>query len=266
LEPLKWTLSAVAVCMAVMPAPLLAQKSGDASAKARKHYDRAVAYEDAKDWDREIAEYAEANRLYPSAEFDFLIAEVEVKRGNKETAIQRYQSYLAAEPKGRVSQQARDAVEKLRAELATERREAEKRKREAEAGGEKDNPTSGPAPPVDSGANVGEEAASRAPILRASAYIAGGLGLAALTAGLKFGADARNAASDVEERWDPERFEEGKSANQKMKIWCVVGSVGLVSAGVLYYLSHRAHRASTEEPVALTAGPDFIGVVVSGGF
>jgi len=241
---------AVALSMAVAPAPLSAQKPGDdPRARAHQHYDRAVAYDKAGDWDQAVAEYQIAQSLYPDPEFDFLIAEVEVKRGNKQAAIERYDRYLAAEPNGRVSQRARDAVARLRAEIEPPQPQP-------------------PQPRGQAAASPGDKATSRAKILRLSAYGAGIVGVVALGAGIKFGLDARSSERDVEERWDARRFEEGQAADRKMKIWTTVGAVALVGGGVLYYLGHRADRGRTESPIALAgqAGPGFVGLLVRGGF
>jgi tetratricopeptide (TPR) repeat protein len=118
--------------------------------KAAAHFKQGKAYFDAKQWDRAITEYEAAWALIPQPLLQFNIALALEQKGDLEAALTHFQTYLALEPNGAVSDEAREdvarlspKVEKLLADrelarLAEEERvrleaeEAERVKREAD--------------------------------------------------------------------------------------------------------------------------------------
>lgn len=282
---------AVFAVSAWLPAPALAQTKA-AKTKAKQHYKRALAYEDLKDWDNAIAEYEKAQALLPDAEFHFLIAEVQEKRGDNSAALERYRNYVAAEPRGRVAKKARAAIKRLepivaaeererKAKLEAERKKAEAEREKAEAEHEKaehkapeqtesgagdgDDPAAADvvvdSPPSDDGGKSGGT-------LKIAGLATAGIGVVAIGVGVYFGLDARSAESDVEEKFDPARFDEGESANRNMKIMLGVGIVAVAGGAALYVLGSRSGSAEDSRGVAISPSVDSdgFGVVVRGGF
>ncbi|MCP4678020.1 MAG: tetratricopeptide repeat protein [Deltaproteobacteria bacterium] len=63
--------------------------------KAREHFDQGVGFRKASDYESASKEFEEAYALYPTYKFLYSIAQVEVKLGNNEKALDAYTRYLA---------------------------------------------------------------------------------------------------------------------------------------------------------------------------
>ncbi len=91
--------------------------------QARNYFKRAEASKDLKEYDDAVAEYLKAYALYPEPEFFFNIGEVYRLKGDPVLAIEYFNKYLAAAPRGRVAAAARQSIREL-GPAAVERRKA----------------------------------------------------------------------------------------------------------------------------------------------
>src|SRR5690606_10938706 len=90
-------------------------------------------------------EYEKAYELVPHAVLFFNLGQVYRLDGNRERALEYYQRYLALDPDGRASSQARRFVKELEREIAREkaRRGAEEAERERERAHEREGELEG---------------------------------------------------------------------------------------------------------------------------
>ena len=104
--------------------------------------------------------------------------------------------------------------------------------------------------------------------LRIAGLATAGAGVVALGLGVKFGLDASSAESDVEEQWDPDRFDDGEAANRNMIIMYSVGITAIVGGGALYYLGSREGTQSEERQLSIAPAitPDSASLVFAGRF
>jgi len=284
-----YAIAAFALLAWLSPTASPAQKESK-KARAQEHYNRALAYEDLKDWDNAIAEYEIANALHPDAEFHYLIGEAYASKGDNKAALERYKKYLAAEPRGRVSKKARAAIRKLermvaaeenarRAKVEEQKRKAadeERKRKRAEAAAERERRAKQqtthdavqPAGLTDDPARDESSDGKAGRGLRISGISTAGAGVVALGLGVVFGLQARRAQADVEQQWNPERFDEGESADAKMKIMVGVGVVAVAGGAALFVLGTRTRKSAETQAVGIapSVGPDAFGVVVHRGF
>lgn len=99
--------------------------------QARAHFKRARAYHDLQEYDRAIEEYRRAYELSKAPKILFNLAQVYRLDGDKQTAVEYYQLYLAEEPNSTISTVAREQVESLQREIAAQ--EAERARARAAA-------------------------------------------------------------------------------------------------------------------------------------
>jgi hypothetical protein len=85
--------------------------------------------------------------------------------------------------------------------------------------------------------------------LRIAAIAAGAAGLVALGVGAYFGVRARSLSDQVSnaEAYDGSRDRDGKAANRNMLSFAGFGGTALVTAGILYYLGHRAGQTAASD-------------------
>jgi tetratricopeptide (TPR) repeat protein len=254
----------------------LAQQGPDAAEtrrKASEHVQRGDAFKESGDYRAAAREYERAYALVPHPVLFFNLAQVFRLDGDRERAIEFYERYLAAEPNGRASRQARQFAAQLRREIEI-------------AGGARDDarPPAAARPARAGPGRTPQRAGKRAAVasrpapgrgLRVAGMIAAGAGLVAIGVGIKFGLDARAASDDINGhlsgQWTDEllaRQEDGERAERNMFILTATGAAAVAAGGALYYLGHRARRAGAERPVAVgpLAPGHGLGLVVFGRF
>ncbi|MBA3396449.1 MAG: hypothetical protein H0T89_27710 [Deltaproteobacteria bacterium] len=94
---------------------------------------------------------------------------------------------------------------------------------------------------------------------RVAGLVIGGVGIAAVAAGVYFGLRAKSTASDVEgsESWDPGLDQQGKNAERNAIILWSAGGAAILGGGVLYFLGRRS-----AEPARLSIVPRASGATV----
>jgi tetratricopeptide (TPR) repeat protein len=180
----------LALALAVAAAPVAAQGKPSASSrkKARQHYQKAKAFQEAGRYTEAIAEYEAAHAKVPDPAFVYNVARCLHLAGEREQAIAKYEEYLAERPEGEIADEAKSFAAELREELAGEKEAAEKRADQEAADKER---ARGLAPGRAVGGDDGEAGAGRTidlsraedrPVRRRStasrvAWIAGGAAL-----------------------------------------------------------------------------------------
>jgi tetratricopeptide (TPR) repeat protein len=86
--------------------------------RARAHFKAATALYEAGEYDQAIVEFRSAYELSPLPELLFNIAQAHRLAQRPQQALEGYRRYLALEPQGPVSEQARALIVELEAELA----------------------------------------------------------------------------------------------------------------------------------------------------
>lgn len=102
-----------------------ASSASDAKQKAKELFERGNDYLNRKDYPRAAEEFEAAYKLLPDDTMLFNLAYVYQLKGDRKLAIDYYQRYLKAIPNGPVSQEAREYLQKLTEEQATEDRKRE---------------------------------------------------------------------------------------------------------------------------------------------
>jgi tetratricopeptide (TPR) repeat protein len=246
--------------------PVQAQEQGSATEARRREASERVqrgdAFKESGDHAAAAREYQKAYALVPHPVLIFNLAQVYRLGGDRERAIEHYERYLAADPNGRASRQARQFADQLRRELERER-----------AG---DRPRADTAPTPAGKGDVARSAQRPSPGrgLRLAGMVSAGAGLVAIGIGVKFGLDARGISDDIDAHTDgawPEellaRQADGERAERNMFILTGAGAAAIVAGGVLYYLGHRARREAADPAVVVTPiTSGGLGLVMSGEF
>lgn len=118
----------LALAFALAPAGTAAAQGKPPSAKrkkARQHYDKAKAFQEAGRYDEAIAEYEEAHAAVPDPAFIYNVARCLHLAGEREEAIEKYEAYLGERSSGEIAEEARSFAAELRAELAAEKEAAD---------------------------------------------------------------------------------------------------------------------------------------------
>ncbi len=250
-------------------------------AEAKTHFRRAEAHKDLGEYEKAAAEYLEAYGFFPNAEFYFNAGEMYRLGGDKERAVEYFEKYLAAEPEGRVSKEAKSSIERLTKEIEAARRAREEAakaaardQRDAGAGAREagDGPTATPELVGDGDqvveADEDEQQRTSGPRTSGRAYKIAGVssavvGLLAVGLGVKYGLDASSASDDLSVKYDPDTEKRGESAERNMFICYGVGAAALIAGGVLYYVGHgRGVRYERARAVSLTPRVDGEGVTL----
>jgi tetratricopeptide (TPR) repeat protein len=131
-------LAAVAI-VALLAAPAGAGP-GRASRRAIaiKHFDQGQAFFLARAYDKAAAEYQKAYDLVPKPGLLFNIGLCRENLGDRSGAIEMYRSYLAVDPHGPKSAEARARLAAIEEAIASERRAADERRAAAERGAEEE--------------------------------------------------------------------------------------------------------------------------------
>jgi tetratricopeptide (TPR) repeat protein len=244
----------------------LAQGGSGADARRRQasdHVKKGDAFKEARDFEAAAREYEKAYELVPHPVLIFNLGQVYRLKGDAERALDYYERYLAVEPDGVASDQAREFAGVLRTQIERERTRESVPDRPAKR--TTPVPAPRPAAPADEGAGRG---------LRIGGLVSAGAGVIAVGVGIKFGLDARSISDDINAHGDgqpwPEelldRQVEGKRAERAMFLLTGVGAAAIVTGGVLYYLGHRARRQTERVAVTPVATGSELGVVVLGQF
>ncbi len=233
--------------------------------EASEHVQRGDAFKESGDYAAAAREYQKAYALVPHPVLIFNLAQVYRLGGDRERAIEHYDRYLAADPNGRASRQARQFADQLRRELERER-----------AGREGARPRADTAPEPAGTTAVDQSAEPPSPGrgLRLAGMVSAGAGLVAIGVGVKFGLDARGISDDIdahtEGEWPEEllaRQADGEAAQRNMFILTGVGAAAIVAGGALYYFGHRARGEAAPPAVAVTpVTGGGMGLVFSGEF
>lgn len=229
------------------------QKQLDA---ARTHFKAAEAAKAHGEYKTAAVEYLAAYELFADPEFFFDTAEVYRLAGNDQDALIYYEKYLELDPDGRGAASARVSVDQLRRavaarEDAVKRAADEETRRKAEEDSRRavDEAARLKAARTQSPGTAGRE-------LRLAGFAVGGTGAVALGIGVFFGLRAQSISDELSQAsaYDSARDNEGKAANRNMIIFTGAGGVAVLTAGVLYYLGHRAGR-SPDTDAAVTLAP-----------
>jgi tetratricopeptide (TPR) repeat protein len=137
-QPRRSILVAAVAIVACVAAPAAAGPRASDREKALKHFDQAQAFFLAKAYDKAAVEYQAAYDLVPKPGLLFNIGLCRENQGDSTGAIEIYQRYLAADPRGTKSVEARARLAALEEKLASEREaarraEVEKAQRAEEA-------------------------------------------------------------------------------------------------------------------------------------
>ena len=228
-------------------------------ARAVKRFDQGEAFFLAGAYDKAAVEYQAAYDLVPKPGLLFNIGLCRENLGDAPGAIEMYRRYLAADPDGTKSAEARARVAALEEKLASERRAEEERRARAEEerrarAEEERRARAAPAAPVDLVAGEPPPAPSLLPGLL---VLGGAAGAGAI--GLAYQLRARSIRGDLDgelangtpplDSRDP-RFDEGKDAALRSTIaYGIAGAAGAVGA----FLTVRAlvARRSARRAVSL---------------
>lgn len=260
-------LVSLALCGTARPA--LGQEGGPAEARRREaseHVQRGDAFKESGDYAAAAREYKKAYALVPHPVLIFNLAQVYRLSGDRERAIEHYERYLAQDPNGRASRQARQFADQLRGELGR-----------ARTGGSSGRPqTAGSESSTADAGAVARSAERPSPGrgLRLAGMVSAGAGVIAVGMGVKFGLDARGISDDIDGHtsgeWPEEllaRQADGERAERNMFILTGAGAAAIVAGGVLYYMGHRARREGADPAVAVTpVTGGGMGLVFSGEF
>jgi hypothetical protein len=218
--------------------------------RAKEHFRKGKAFQDAGAYDQAIAEYQAAFDLMPLPELIFNLGQCHRLKGDKRAAVAAYNRYLEAAPAGRGAPDARGFVAELSRQIAEEDARAASAPAAATptattapaptpapapapgsppaaAGGDTPSPPTAiagaTASGTDVGANVratlpsdaGPQASAAAPgrRLRIAGLVSAGVGVALIAGGVAFGLKARSAKNDLGglEVWDADFYASRKS-------------------------------------------------------
>jgi hypothetical protein len=101
-----------------------AQGDADARARAKELYLKGEEHMAAGRFDRAIVAYQAAYKIAPAPGLLYNLGQAYRRHGDRQAALQHFERYLAADPKGKVAPQARTNIAELRAEIAAEEAKA----------------------------------------------------------------------------------------------------------------------------------------------
>ncbi len=257
-RPTFW--AALAAAMAVALAPAHAQPEGgskpsvsdsDRSA-ARRHFERGKELHAAGKYQEAATAYLAAYERFPAPAFLYNVAQVYRLAGDKQNALDNYRKYLAQEPDGEGSADAREFVATLEAQLAAESSgntdQAQPPPTE-EVGTRPDpiDPIPAPGAP-DAGLSSTNPGRGK----RITGLVVGAAGVVGIGVSVAFALKARSATDDLnayEGPWTDEQqgiYDDGQAAERTSLVAAAVGGGALVTGAILYYLGNREARRATE--------------------
>lgn len=267
-----------------MPSAVAQSKPGTVSEKARKqaavHYRRgAKAFKDGL-FDEALEQYQKAYELAPAPLLMFNIGLAYRAQGDTTAALTSFRAFLGQQPKGTISDEAREYVRELEVRLQRERRaretrDAARRERERERTQRERLAAMRVRDDRRADARAGRTQ-------RVTGLVLVGAGLALSTTGLFFGLSARSISGELSEHqgpWTDEvlaRVDDGERAQRNMLVTSILGGTVMVAGGVLYILGRRARARRTgrgaqdERTSALRIAPSFsrqqVGLFIQGRF
>lgn len=266
----------IAACVLALFAGIAAAQPARDPAAARKHFEQAEAYLKAELYDKAAGEYQAAYDLSGKTVLLYNVGLAREKQGELEAAVAAYDRYLAAEPDGVKSAEARARVEALRRrvvelELEAERKLEAERQAEAErkAAAERRAAEEARAGEPDPVASEPEEPPPPSRRSMVPAYVAGGVAALAGAVGIGFGLSSRATLSDLDDALatgtppldtgDP-RFDEGRRKALYADLAFATAGTALVVAGVLAYRALAG--GDTDRRAALRIAPSSGGAAV----
>jgi tetratricopeptide (TPR) repeat protein len=251
--------SALVAATAVALAPAHAQPEGGAKPSvsdsdrsvARRHFERGKELHAAGKYQEAATEYLAAYDRFPAPAFLYNVAQVYRLAGDKQNALENYRKYLAQEPDGEGSADAREFVATLEAQLAAESSgntdQAQPPIEDVGTRPDPIDPIPAPgAPDADlSGTNPGRGK-------RITGLVVGAAGVVGIGVSVAFALKARSATDDLdayEGPWTDEQqgiYDDGQAAERTSLVAAAVGGGALVTGAILYYLGSREARRATE--------------------
>jgi tetratricopeptide (TPR) repeat protein len=236
-----------------------------ARGKARELFGRGKALHEAGDYLAAAEIYLEAYRTYPAAAFLYNAAQVFRLGGDRHRALEHYRQYLALEPDGPASADAREFIATL------EQAEASGARDEPADQATREEPKSAAIDPLDDPAVAVVRPLRARPGRgkRIAGVVALAGGGAAIGASIFFGlraADRSDQLSRFDGTWGPaqdELYREGESAERAMILLGAVGAASIVAGGALYLWGAREDGAVV---VHATAVPGGAGLAARGRF
>lgn len=270
--------------------------------QAKQHVADGLAAQKAGRFDDAVAAYQRAYDLVPHPELLFNLGQAYRLKGDRAAAIAHYERYLAIEPKGRLSKEAKAWLKKLSAEQSAEDKRQAEEARKAEEARQADEARKAEEARVaaeqrkaaDEQRRAAEKAAADERARRAAEMppeppdpvdpptergggglrllgIAGGAtGVLVLGAGIYFGMQAQSISDDLSGHdasmpWTPDELakqDDGKRA-ETLQIALTAGGAAFVVAGAaLYYVGRKQGRSVTIAPAG--DGGEGATVVVGG--
>ena len=211
----------------------------DKRSRAKHHVTEGLRAQDAGRYDEAIAHYNEAYRLVPHPEILFDLGQAYRLAGDEDSALVYYRRYLAADPEGRVVEEARRWIAELEAAI-----DAREQAAAAAAAARRD----------------------RGRPLRIAGLASGGVGVVLVAVSVKLGVDARRISDELSQHegaWTDAvlaRQDEGERAERSMFVCAGAGAAALVAGGVLYLLGSR------DAVVAPQVDGETVGLVAAGRF
>jgi tetratricopeptide (TPR) repeat protein len=117
----------VAVAAVAPPAAAAQGKTSSSRKKARQHYQKAKAFQEAGRYAEATAEYEKAHDAVPDPAFLYNVARCLHLAGERERAIEKYEEYLDEKSTGEIAEEAKSFAAELRAELVAEKEAAEEK-------------------------------------------------------------------------------------------------------------------------------------------
>ncbi len=254
-----------------------AEQAPDKKTQAKKYVDAGLAAESGADYATAISMYEKAYALIPHPVLLYNIANAHRLAGELALALDFYNQYVAADPKGTQVKASRERIAEIEAALSDAKATADA---EAQAKADADADAKAKAE-ADAKANADADAKANADAdakrppepkpardpgprtftpMRIAGVAAGGLGVIALGGGVVFGLKAQGIEDEVsEDGWvfDQARLDEGNAANRTMFLCYGVGAALVATGAVLWVLGKDTHVT----PVAseTTAGVAFAG-------
>ncbi len=305
---LRWLIVIVALLVAAGPAAAdepsardkkkarqLVESANSARAKGDKLSKKGKDGQARTQWRKSALAYLEAYSLIDDPFLLFRLSEVYRARGEKLWALAGFYTYVDKEPSGTGVERAKQAIDELEKELASERKAGAT----TESSGDRELDPSAvfdPLPKLQSEEPRPEPKPKKKPpvrkpivdegpreqpaghpgrTLRWSGYAAAGVGVILLGVGTAYGFQAASAASDLSNKegaWnlnDRRRIDEGERAERNQIIFTLVGTAAVGAGATLWWLGHRAEgRARAERRTEVTLIPSSGGarLVVGGAF
>ncbi len=217
-----------------------AAPSPEAVEQAKQHYEAGKAFHDVGEYAKAADEYGQAYELVKMPVLLYNIAQVKRLGGEKQSALEYYEKYLAMDPGGPGADNAREMSEELRKELAAGEKPVDYHAPDDNSHDAAPIDLQLPSKPVQ---YARDENAGRGK--RMAGLIAGGVGVVSLAVAVKFGLDARalsDDASGVSGVWDPADemiWDDGKTAERRTIIFSAIGAAAITTGTALYILGAR---------------------------